>query len=747
MIPICKIDFTGTGTNWTECHPKNLEQLEMNGVYAAYTEQGSLASIHPSIQLNSVPLDFYDSQASPDVSNIWKYRNGGLTGSVGIETGIPFQIWDNAILVFDGVLDVANAEIWEPDHVRCNFRQNISLDMLYNIMGSINFPLLRAYNCNAGKSADGRTITAGQLLMGSPLTTTAVYQYKITAYTIIYENEVLHAISTILHMIHMIDTFWNAIVTLVYDIANLAADIIDSPFNTAAAIADALSLITQVLDVTIITYELIGNMQILYNQLGLIGKYKYCMVETDIIFAILTYINQQNGNTNFTFSSTIYGVGGRGVFRDPKNGVAPYANYPLGQTTDLTQAVTWMPQKRLLVNNFTGGPLSVIINNLVTASSHPPGDETDPHALGPPYGCPDGNVKAWIQIILTRFNAVLKIIPLANSNDIQLEDQQYWSKQTPVNVTLDNTDKEGANMATLPTPSDTNYKEATFDYMLIFKTDNKEASTWLRYNGTSCNALIQPKIINNYKYVINPGGKIIEIQHARANQKAWLSLFDQAINIIADFLVPVFDTLNILTLGALPWAQPPKLNSNYPYLELSGDTFSEPKAFIGYAQGAPPAFFNTTLNDNGFYSRANQGAPNPQGKCWQPTGQQAGQPGVSNYPDPNGDSIGPYENYMSADCLMRLFHSNNWIVPEGNGYGGGNQYDRYVNKRIKMSRVDFLTILQNGNVILWIDGTTPCIIENITWKLYEETALITYRIKNTYTKNLSLSINIDGTNV
>ena len=755
MDGLFKADFTGTGNNFTEVHPVNWKDVKIKAVYANYADSGTINAVHPSAVMESIQLEFIGQ----DAKNIYTYRNNSLTTG-GLAMGIPFQMIGTGVcanqLLFNGVINISDDSVeWECDRVKAPLRMTGSIDWLYDTLEGIDFVLLRQYTIQNGHNK-------GLPLMGAP-GSNALFQYKPTCYNLVFTDELLHVIMMILEEETLINKLWQAIKTTTKTTEDLIADvalgltILYTVVGVIKAVTDVIAFIFDVVRDLLLFESIVGMTELMLTQVGLINKYKYAMLVTDIMDAIFAYINDQGGNPNLTFTSSIFGVGNNGV------------GYGGAYATTKTQGVMVMPKKIMTQNQNIQpiwqklfDPITGIFkgNDFINGLTHPLGDETNPSALGPPYGCPDGNAKDWILGLCTVFNASTKLINTNAGIDVQFEEIHYWNK--PINFTIPNTGKPGFNR-NLPDPHKSNWKELAYNTVVAYRTDKSDGVTLARYNGTTCNALVQPATSYNILNWLVPGNRTVNLPYAQAKPKEWLSLADNIINDILDVislplegLTAVYNGIvNILNqviklinkasslLGLQKDVNIPTINfvpyhviqiSIFPYLQLTNDTFEVPKIFIGeYNSG--PGFINTR-------------------ECWQPI--RANSP----YPDPNGDSNVPNEDYMSADVLTRLFHSKNFLTPSlppfdqnnpyTTGYSGGNQWFRYLQKDFKMCCSDFFNILLNGNVVNFVDGQTPAFLEELEWNPHTEMAEnAAYRV-NAYTlglqdKNNTIQITIDGT--
>src|ERR1035437_4820074 len=116
-------------------------------------------NLSPEATFNATNLIWKGSQAG--IMNKWLMT--GLTGGVGIFEGIPLQIYlSNGEIVFDGIIDLSDAETkFSCDIVQVKTRDK-KMDMMNQLMGSITYDLLM----NLPASSPG-AITAGSLLTGS----------------------------------------------------------------------------------------------------------------------------------------------------------------------------------------------------------------------------------------------------------------------------------------------------------------------------------------------------------------------------------------------------------------------------------------------------------------------------------------------------------------------------------------------------------------------------------------------------
>jgi len=238
--------------------------------------------------------------------------------------------------------------------------------------------------------------------------------------------------------------------------------------------------------------------------------------------------------------------------------------------------------------------------------------------------------------------------------------------------------------------------------------------------------LVLPNVVKQQKHLLNPNGKIVEIPCALAKRKTFLTWPEQQLKEMVILSEALISALNIaivsingsvfglagLVLGIIfaknPFGFPiPLFNTNLlnssaanidriGWMELSNDSFSIPKTFIGYE---------------------NNGA-------WYVSG------------DTTVISTGQTVPVMSAANLMDKYHGKELATR-------GNQYLTYANRKFPFCCEDFGQIL-NNNVFVTPDNSFGK-ITRMVWGLEDEQAApVDYRINNKFTSNLKEQIIIDG---
>ena len=765
MITTFQLGITPTGDlgPWRTINPP----LEWKDIEL----EGSFTSEYPSINLKSLQFTFVREEAAA----INAYMAKGISGGNGIGEGIPIQMLPegNATQnIFYGVIDLSTAQ-FEANEVKVTLRRTQDVDWLATAFKGIDFLLLKqlGYVGPPGYARPNNINGPG-------------YEYKVTAYTITYQPELPHLLMMLLEEEALLNTLYEAIKSTAKTLKDLVSDVVlgVTALYTAVGIAKGVTdIIVLAIDIAkdiILCGSLIGQTELLMNQLGFIDKYKYCMRAADAINAAMDYINggqtspatynASNRNPNpITFTSTIFGM----------NTAPEYGGWYVN--------TTHMPKKKLWQT--TGISLANIKANI----AHPPGDELNPELPINPWGHPDGNVYDFIQGLGKVFNArVLLIGSTANFENIH-----YWDNNPNYvsSFSIPNTGNPGYN-AEWPQPDGTNWNELVSNYEVKFQTDATDGNTLSRYLGTTCAVQVLPTNVNNVFNLCPPGGtncsKLVELPYALASVKSYLNLQDQVFNDIIDLVATPFNALvavynfiativndisrlfggiNIMPTINYVWNP---INP-WPYLELTQDVFEVPKLFIGQPLGAPDLSGGQDASGNTVIFPLNA-----YNYCWQPISPEAGGT-TSNFlsiptqnwnPQPNGNN--DFEPWMSATALMKLFHGLNLATPAGvisnNGgggaypnpttpsqynagtksstislFGGGNQWITYKNKSFPMKWSDFLTIITSANIL-----TTPVgrgKFDKITYRPYDDICKSAdYRVQKTYNTNLIETSSCDG---
>ncbi len=449
------------------------------------------------------------------------YIAQGMTGGTGIGEGIPIQISVNnsnpVIYIFQGVIDIANqGALFEIDKVQAPLKRIGSIDWLDTLFEGITYTLLEQTAC-----PDFTTY------IGTP-GSGAKYIYKKVPYVVTQETDVPQALMLILEGISEVQQIYQALKTTLNEIALIVGDIASVPFDIPAIAIDFASLVIDIGYDVILSIALVGLIETILNNLGIITSWKYAMTATDLIMVAIDYVNNQGGNPSIKFSSTIFGVNAAAGY----NGV--YATTP-------TQAVTLMPKKPIKENasleqSFFQGGVAAKGNELDAPNT---------------YGYYDDNVKQYFKDIGGTFNAKLFVFTVGSGISINFEEIHHYYNIANFNVP--NTEKPGFNL-NLPSPFAYNWPELNWDYELIFRIDEQEERTTIVYTGTSCAVVTQPIIVDNTLNLLPPRSKSVQLPFALAKRKEYPNVVEKVAfwlaNAVEDVWKLLIDGINAV-IGAI----------------------------------------------------------------------------------------------------------------------------------------------------------------------------------------------------
>ena len=407
-------------------------------------------------------------------------------------------------------------------------------------------------------------------------------------------------------------------------------------------------------------------------------KYKLCMREKDIFLKICQFLG-------LNFSSSIYAV--NGIFEN----------------------ATYMPAK-IMMPNISSGILDTVNDTLF---HRPENEENPPNTRA--FGYPDETIAEWIDKMERKYNARVQI------RNGTLYFEEIHTPIVPNSYKLPNTAELGYTF-NLPAPFRTNLNELAQYYKIAFQKDESELNTIHRYVGTTA-AIAITSAFPYDKYTGWGQQQIIDLGLALAKRKQHTSkvedFLDTALKVVDGILTVLVGVVNgfiiaingiiagisglITAINALGFnltapspltqlSSPNALggfNARIGWMELSNDTFSVPKTFIGTDIGGD----------------------------WEI--------------EPNS------ETNMSANMLLQLFHGKNLITR-------GNQRLIYENNKSRFCCGDFQQIL-NSNVLVTPDGKQGE-FKSMKWLLKKEIANdIQYRVAETYLTGLGEVLVVDET--
>ncbi len=347
------------------------------------------------------------------------------------------------------------------------------------------------------------------------------------------------------------------------------------------------------------------------------------------------------------------------------------------------------------------------------------------------YGYYDGTFSQLILEMEKYFNAKM----VMKDSVIHLERWDYWNNTS--SFIMPNQSSE----APFEDPHGTNASELTANYFIQYETDSSDDNTLNIYDGTQCEMTMTPRTVNISKNVLLKGLTEINIPYALAKRKLDLTLPEKVVNKVLNFLQDdggqawdlVGGPWNTVTIWAqifAPHTIPPLPPPNYTdqrigAMLLSGDQTGVQKILV--------------VNDQPEYWQRLDGS-HVLGYSIDYT---------------NNDTSGLHMGYTDANFLARCFHSASWGVNTLSGSNPAtprnltippvsypNQYLTYKQKEIPLCCSDFKGLIDN-NVIKSVD-LKPGRIDSLRWNPFNESAVVDFRIKSTFTKNLTQIIVIDG---
>lgn len=723
------------GSGWEDCYPIGYKSgIELELIFT---------NSEPSATMQGMRLKFANTLTNPTVTKIIKYINGGVNGSTpGIFEGIPFQIFipgsPNQYL-FQGVIDTTKIE-QECDIIDCPLKYVNAIDWFHTLASSVTYLSLTQWGLSAAGGYAGMPISswagysAYNALIGPPNTPgiSAKYNYKIVPYVVTQETDIPQIIMLLLEEISMFAHVKTAIQNTVSAVKNLIATAsTNPPGDVISAIISILALIGQLLWDLTLAIALVGNIETLINQCGLLLKYKYAMSCSDIINASFDYINNYLGTPSgnpITFSSSIFGMG-----------VAPGYGGAYVNTTVMPRKIYKENSTDVTSNLLTalknGG---VLFRGTEVSESFP--SCTPGAANYGTYGYPDSNFKQFFDDIGKVFNAKLFFI----NGQVRFEEKHYFVAGT---YQLPNVDKPSNDTLNLPAPFSYNTDELPWNYNLYFRTDDDER-TMICYTGTQCSVSTQPKIAWNVQDELPCPGVDMALPFALAKRKEYLNFIEHAVNDIIYVVGSVFNLIASVINGiisAINWVlhlvgfsisiptiplMPTGLSGLIGCLEVSKDTWQTPKIFVG-----------TPVGQLWYIHQFN--GMNGKGTS---TGWDTG---VWNNPNVPINTPGRGEGYMSAWALMNQFHSLNLALfnpvndrgvaqPQTN-----NQWIIYKNKKFPMCSADYASIL--GLNMFLIPGGVKAKFDKTKYNVnYDLGKDAQYRVSKIYSLNFTQIITVDG---
>jgi len=584
--------------------------------------------------------------------NLMNYYRAGLTGGKGVYEGVGLRISgcgtsSNVPLVFfNGYIDLASPQAkFECDKVTAPCKETGRVDWLNDICRAIDFNFLAKLSVGAL----GRIVPATD--------------YKLVPYCITsipsYTQEMLLAVSEFM----MLKELYDVSKSIAQYIDELIGDTSTAVATVGAAagtlIATIARIVLYVVYLFLIIVAIVNMTKSLISGIIQLKKSKAAMRAETHFIRICQYFG-------LNFSSTILQSG---IYRD----------------------TTWMPQKNVIPDLIN--PLNIFKRPQDESVNFPNNANVHGHY--------DGNCSDFIATMCQVFNAEIKIL----GNTLYFERRNYWNNQAV--WAMPNTGQVGYTQ-NLPDPNMTNAGELPSNYLLSFSTDQSELNTLMRYAGTSLACTVSPLTIYDKKRVTHQHGKQILLPCALAKRKQYLTkietLLNGVVNALFGFVNAVTSLINGLinainnaisffggnpaTLGTIPPLPTNIFNNRIGWMEVSGDSWSMPKIFIGVASGSDwKIHANNEVN-------------------------------------------------MSANMLFQRFHGIEMATR-------GNQQLIYKNNTFKFCCDDYVKVINNNVVYDPLNRLVK--ITEFNWDIANEQATdVEYRLYTNFTNNLKETIVIDG---
>lgn len=661
--------------------PENYEQIKLNLVFFGQI---------PSITVSGTDFIFRGETAK----KLKEYRDKGLSGGYGIYYAPVLKITacDNSGVFYLDLDITAEQARWECDRVSVPVRQHEQVDWLNEIAGGISFAYL----------ASGiRQDIAGFYPPTSP-GAIRFNDFKKTPYAISEIPDATTVMSGLMDLTLLALQIKQAVEDLILSVRNLIGlfgRYQSQLVGDAAVIGTIVGAAIYIGKATLNVFRIFANIIVIYFLLKLFSdtlnnmlkaivqrkKYKLCMREADLFQKICDY-------AGLKFSSSIYAVNSK------------FYN------------ATWMPRKtvyeHLTYNEINSTDVASELYNTLNISFEKIGSEENNFKA---FGYFEGTAKEFIEEMMLKYDAAYSVY----DGTLFFEQRQNLNRQT--NFLPKNSGDIG-NTYNLPEPSGTNAAALSWQYSLQFQVDESELNTLNRYKGTTAQVSVTPNIEGDKRRWLNPKGKVIQLNHATAKRKDYLTNPEKLIKTFQDFyrdnlpiiLVGAYATKQIAitalggALGGIIYSAATGLKTKQPsdfpldkfdgdrigWMLLSNDSFSIPKSFIGMNVG-------------------NDWLISPES-----------------------------EDIMNARYLLTQLHAGELAVTSP-VTGKHNQHKIYRENKFSFCCADF-NQLQAGNAFTLPDGRKGY-WQQLSWNLEsEEVDESEYWINDKFTENLKAKYFADG---
>ncbi len=642
-----------------------IHEIKFGGSYVAVTEPENFETATASITFtkNQALANFANMQlvfkgdAARQINDIYEL---GKKGGKGVSSALPYRIrMPNSSLSFDMMLIMGHSSTrFSCDMVEIPAWPVYGQDWLEKNLQAYPFWLLKK---------DGLITTADE---------------KKTPYLITEIPNYGQVVSLTISELFMLIYFKDSVRLVVEKGKEVAADLTESAIpivGTPHVVVTVIHCLELGLRLLLMAFQfalIVKTGEQISKNIIQRKKYKLCMREEDLFKKIAQ-----------------------------KLGVSIVNTIHVGNLKD----ATWMPAKSVMPKTLQPSFLDTFIDSLF---DRPENEENNPKS----YGYFDGLFSEFVLEMETKYNAEL----VMDGPTMYFRQKNILLK--PSNYQLPNTAAISFT-SHLPNPHGTNLSELNPYYGFSFAIDKSELNTIHKYRGTSAAIqIISPFPIDRY----SGWGTGIEIRmnHSLAKRHDYLTKTEETFKRIVDFinqaltliLSPintVIDAVNLVIKGinAIIWVWnkiapsawklnpipliphislqiPNMFSQRIGWMELSDDTFSNPKSFIGVQIGAD----------------------------WEIHPQS--------------------ESVMSAYNLLTTKHGSNLATR-------GNQWVNYESNRVKFCLPDYDKI--KGKNLFLAPGGGLGKFDLLEWNVAQDvTQVLKWRKNEVYLSGLSEKLTIDG---
>lgn len=497
----------------------------------------------PNAQLGGLNLQWVGDNAT----RLNQIRQQAISGTRSLYNGVPLKITVcGETPLFNGYIDIAAANTqWECDSVTAPCVERGRADWLNDVARGESFSTLARLPVG----------TLGRIV---PAT-----DYKKIPYCLNNFPDGLHLAVTSVSSVILVRELLDVVKEIGAIISRLTASattaVATAGTTTALTVSEVVQTGLYVVYLAGISVALVNMAKTILSNLWQTKKYKLGMREETCFKRICERFN-------IGFSSTVYAAN------------SPYKD------------ATHIPSKSVIPS----------INNPLTIFQRPQDESVNFPNNPDVYGHPDDYTCAdFIERMCQKYNAGISII----NNVLHFEEVHYWN--TASTFIIPNTDQVG-NTFNLPQPNGTNAAECAANYLVKFSTDTSDLNTIHRYKGTSCEIQVRPANVPNIQVLSQQSRIQVLIPEALAKRKQYLSRVENAlnslINVVFSFVNAVTSLVNGLTnvlnsviavfggnastIPTIPPLPTNILNNRIGWMELTNDSFSTPKTFIGIASGS-----------------------------------------------------------------------------------------------------------------------------------------------------------------